>query len=251
SPILATTVMVLITVGMAVGTYTVVTQQRGEVEQEAQTASLATVNATCMPTEVTWWINNTGEQAIQSPQADLLVFDDGVNASLSRQNVPLPVTVAEPGAAGKLTVALPKKMALGEQYGIELTFDDTTIHSTCRTGGQWWDASWRFRRALLLDTAADVTAQVTLDAEPLINNGTLRSDCADLRAVKNQDVAPYRVVNCNPSGTARLRINLSGTTPGETYVYYGNLQAGSSGQPLVNEGVVPATLGPEERVNLP
>lgn len=251
SPIIATTVLVLVVLGMAVGAYTFVSQGQETVEEKTQRVELETINTTCLPDRLTWWVNNTGENAADTSIADIFVYDDeGLNSTLSAVGVPVSGFTRAFGS-GRVEVTPSKRMALGERYSLELEVGNTGISSSCRAGGEWWDANWDYRRALELDTSSDVTAELVVDVDGMVDEGKLREDCADFRGVKNREVIPYEVTFCNPDGTASVQMNLSGTEPGETYLYYGNLQAGSAEKPLVNEGIVNPDLGPEERVNLP
>lgn len=248
---MASVMLILLAVGMSAAAYTFLSQSQETVIGETRRAELETVNLTCAPERVTWWVNNTGDVPV-SPTASLFVQGSGgINATLSRTGLDVEDRLRRAGGVGRVQVSPEKDMGLGEEYGLELAFQDTDLTSSCRVGGAWWDANWEYRRALELDTGSEVTAEVVLDAESLVDGGKLRSDCADLRGVKRQDVMPYRVTFCNPDGTARLRVNLSGARPGEAYIYYGNLQAeDGSEDSLQNEGIVNPDLGPEERVNL-
>ncbi|MFB6294549.1 MAG: archaellin/type IV pilin N-terminal domain-containing protein [Candidatus Nanohaloarchaea archaeon] len=252
SPIVSSIVLILIAVGMAAGASVFLSQGVDRVIGRTDQVRLETVNVTCAPDRITWWLNNTGSSAVEGA-ADVFVRErGGLNASLSRTGIATGAGFTRAGGAGRLSVAPGDRMRLGQDYSLALEIGGARVSAGCTVGGPWWDAAWSYRRALQLDTDDAVTARFTLPAEQLVDAGKLRSDCADVRGVRNGEVVPYRVTSCDPDGTARVRVNLSGAEPGGVYVYYGNLQASDAGWPsLQNEGIVNVELGPEERVNLP
>lgn len=252
SPILSTILLMALALGMAASAWFFIGQQQDLLEGETQQPDLETVNLTCAPDEITWWIRNTEETAVGLPQADLFVSDaDGLNESLSRQNIAVDAGFTRGHGNGSIVVAPGGAMRLGRTYSLELVFRDAEVSGSCRVGDGWWDAAWDHRRAIDLSSASPVTANVTLDAAALVDIGKLRSDCADLRGVNSGAAVPHEVERCDPAGNATVLVNLSSVEPGEAYVYYGNLQAAPADTTVVLETVRDAPLGPEEEVRLP
>ncbi len=251
SPIVSGVMLMLLAMAMAAGTYTFLLEGKETVTGETQQVRLETINVSCTPGQVTWWINNTGRTPIDTPRGDLLVQDGGtINTSLSVTDVAAGGFTRAFGS-GRITAAPARDMVLGREYGLEFDIGDARITAACRVGDRWWDADWQYRRALDRDIGAPTTADITMDAEQLVENGKLRADCADIRGVSHRRPVPYRVISCDPGGNVHLRVNISRAARGEAYVYYGNLQAATTEQALVNEGIVFVPLGPEEELRLP
>ncbi|MFB6294991.1 MAG: archaellin/type IV pilin N-terminal domain-containing protein [Candidatus Nanohaloarchaea archaeon] len=258
SPILATIVMTMIAIAMAAGAATVLTQSQDAAISAAEQGRLETVNTTCLPDRVTWWINNTGDTSLTGSPSSLFVEDaDGVNTTLSQDGLTVTAGFTEAGGIGRFSTTPDKPLELGTQYTLQLTVDDAAASTTCTVGERWWNADWRYRRAIDIDApSSDVTARLRLDdavdVEEMVADGKLRGDCADLRIVNHGAVASYDIRECNPGTAVRVRANLSQPERGTAYLYYGNLQAGY-GNVSVDETVTHENpeLGPEERVRLP
>lgn len=251
SSVLSAVVLVLLAVGMGAATYSFLIEGQEAVNEETERVGLETINVTCTPGRVTWWVNNTRATVVDASRADLFVYGDrGLDEARSVQDIPVDGFTRAFGS-GKLSTSPGTSLELGVKYVLELDMGDARLSASCRVGDEWWNPEWTYRRALDRDVDTPTTADVTMDAAALVNSGKLRADCRDIRGVAHGHTVPYRVVTCDPQGSVHLRINISQADRGEAYVYYGNLQAGSAGQPLVNEGIVSVGLGPEERVNIP
>jgi len=224
----ATSLMILIVLFMAFGAYTFLSQGQERVRGETERVELETVNATCLPDSITWWVNNTGEYPVDSSTADLFVYGgDGLNSTLSETGIPVEGFTRAYGSE-KVKVSPSKDLGLGSKYSLELEAGNTRISTSCTAGSEWWDANWDYRRALDIDVDSNTTVEMVLDAEKLIGEGKMRQDCEDIRAVNKGEVLPtdrYEVVECDPSGAARVEIEIQDTEPGQAYVYYGNLGA--------------------------
>lgn len=259
SPILATVIMILIAVAMAGGAATVLFPSQSAVTGATEQGRLQTVNTTCLPDQVTWWVNNTGDTDLNGDDASLFISErDGLNSTLTQDDTDVDAAFTDAGGLGRFTFVPEKPLALGTQYTMELSVDNAGVSTACTAGDRWWDADWEYRRAIKIDApASEETVRLRLDdadpvnAEAMVDNGKMRSDCADLRVVNHGTRTFYDIRQCNPDTQVRVRANLSQPVPGTAYLYYGNLQAGYANV-SVDEAVTSNNpeLGPEERVNL-
>lgn len=248
TPIIGAVAMVAIILGIA-GTTVVYLQQTQKQVAPGDDPELETINITCSPAAITWWIENTGEVDVEQSRADLLVYDEaGLQTGLSTTNVPVSAPFLTAGRNGSITLTPGNPLTAGNSYDMELDFTSVTVSASCRVGGQWWDINWDYRRALTAATGSPVTANITLDAENLTRDGKIRSDCTDVRPVNDGNVTFYTVSKCDPDGEAWILANVSDITVGDTYIYYGNLQAGSAATGITQGTMHDATLGPEEQI---
>lgn len=249
SPILAVVLLIGIVIAMTGGVYTFIKEGQESVISESERAELETVNVSCTPNRISWWINNTGETPVRGP-ADIYIKDsDGINTSISRTAITIDSGFSRAFGSGELEIAPGREMKLGGEYSLELDFRNGKLSSFCKVGGEWWNQNWDYRRALELDTTSDNTAEISLDASELVGEGKLRSDCADARVVNRGEVAFYDIRSCDPDGSVSIVANLSSPSPGKAYVYYGNLQAGGAEVSITESSDVSPSLGPEERIN--
>ncbi len=258
SPILATVVMIIIAVAMATGAATVLSQSQDAVTSAAEQGQLETVNTTCLPDRVTWWINNTGDTSLNGGNSALFVEDrDGLNTTLTQDGLTVTAGFTDAGGVGTFSITPDRPLELGTQYAMELSMDDAAVSTTCTAGNRWWDGEWTYRRAIDIDEpSSDVTVQVQFDdtdpvnVEAMVDNGKMRSDCADLRVVNHGEPAFYDIRQCDTDASVRVRANLSQPEPGTAYLYYGNLQAGYANVSVDEAVTHTPELGSEERFRL-
>lgn len=95
----------------------------------------------------------------------------------------------------------------------------------------WWDTDWQYRKPVTVTenagtTLAEYQVKVSIDTASLVNDGKLRSDCADLRAADDAgDAIDYWLESrCNTADTIIwLQIpSLASGTDTNAYLYYGN-----------------------------
>ncbi len=251
SPVLGAVLMVLIVTGIATGVVLRVEGVRDIVIGKTEQPRLETINTTCTADRVTWWIRNDAPHRVDATAADLFISRDGtLNTTASRTGLTVTAAFTAPDTAGRLQVAPGRPLRIGRTYDLQLVMGDADVRSRCRVGQQWWDAGWPHRRTIR-NTTADTTLNVTLDATPLRDAQRLRPDCGDVRPVHDGSVIPHRAVRCDTA--LWLHVNATRTAPGDTYLYYGNLQATSAARPTLDYAATngSAVLGPEETLRVP
>lgn len=254
TPVLGAVLLILIVISLAGGAYTFLTGYQEEIFDDFDGSELATVNISCMPQHVEWWINNTGEERLEVDQANLFIYDaDGVNTSLSATDVAVDAGFQNAGGGGGLTVEPGAKLGLGRSYQLELSLGDIELSGQCTVGSEWWDVEWGYRKVLKVEESGfeGGPATIELDTASLVEEGKMRSDCGDLRVVKQGEIVPevQYPADCE-SDEATLKANLGEVSSGEVYLYYGNLNADPRADHPFGGYPTDVELGPEEAVDL-
>ena len=99
----------------------------------------------------------------------------------------------------------------------------------------WWNTNWKYRIPVKVteESGNDLTGyqvNFTIDTAKLIQEGKIRSDCGDIRAVDSDDVTelPYWIEpgTCNTTHTVVwVKLDLLASSTKTIYVYYGNPNA--------------------------
>lgn len=247
TPILSFVLMVSIIFILAGSAVVFLQGAQGDVTGGLQIQDFETVNVTCGTDQITWWINNQGDQDVPDPDATLILLHG------ERLNRTVPLTLSarfmDAGGTGPMTHDPAPNLTLGEQYQLSLEFGSIQLQATCRAGGAWYDINWDYRRPLTgIDGADPVDAP--LNTTELIQEGKMRSDCNDVRVGQGTSFRDFNITagECD-TGNTSIIINTSSTTP-QIYVYYGNLQADRNTSSLTGPAQL-AELGPEEQIRLP
>jgi len=97
----------------------------------------------------------------------------------------------------------------------------------------WWDAKWRFRRAVSV-SAVPVTGLPgsEIGVATIITGGQARPDGRDIRVgLRTGPLTPHRVLMVGPGDRVRVAFALKPTVK-DYYVYFGNLAAGEPPEAL-------------------
>lgn len=240
-------------VGMATAAFVFIEGEHGFLEDRAQNARFATVNASCSPTTITWWIENRNDYAADAVEGRLRVTPSGAVAPVVQQDFNFAINdygFTAPMGRDRVQLNLNAANALNRTpHDLEFHIGEKRVTARCRPGEDWFDANWDYRRPILIDTAAAVSwHSVAINTTELIDANKLRPDCHDIRVVNDETVINYTFSDADCGGNMSIQFDHDD----DAYLYYGNNRADDArGGGLPPGSPDMAELGDEERITLP
>lgn len=241
SPVLGFVLLLLLVIGMA-GTANFMIQQQQQVVEDklgnALEQDLDVGSVSCFGDRIKMTMDNKGADLSDVSEARMTVIKGGtVQGDMINQTVPFNGAFTRPNSTGTLNASIRGTFISGEIYTVRLSFPfgEYVKEGTCNGGYDWWNTDYRYRQQLrLTNNDQAVTGdeiEVELDTTDQVTSAMMRSDCADLQVVDDNETITISVSDCGTtSTTVSFPISLDADEKRvSTYLYYG--YPGARGSP--------------------